>query len=58
MRVTLGTVDVPIAMRRYIRRLYGQKGLATRQEVRQWYISTADSEWEAGVIDEDFTSDV
>ncbi len=44
MRVAIGTVLVDDETRRAIRRYYGEKGLATRSEVRELFIALAESD--------------
>lgn len=46
MKVVLGTVEVSETMRKAIRHHYGQSGLATREEVKQAYLSSAEADLE------------
>ena len=36
MKVNLGTLDLNAEYRQYLRLTYGQTGLATRKEIKQW----------------------
>ena len=42
MRVTIPTFVVDDEFRRLLRRSAGRTGLATRAEVRQWYVDSAE----------------
>lgn len=44
MRVRLGSIDVDDDVRRAIRSLYGKSGLATREEVRNFWNNAADTD--------------
>lgn len=43
MKVSLGTVDVSADLRRAINRHYGQPGLATRNDVREYALQQFDA---------------
>lgn len=51
MKVRLGTIEIDDEERRAIRAYYGQRGLATRADVRAFFIAMAEADLETIVHD-------